>query len=457
MDAGRSIWQTDAVRAARESGDLGAVVRCIRQANHLTLAELAQRCGYSAATISRLERGKQPLSDVRVLRVFAQALRIPPHVLGLVDTPPRTVQARQLTTMVGTTLVPDEETDPMRRRTLLAGLTGLAGSALVGTSMSQLSPGDAVSALESALLGSPLTDGVPVTLPRLRDEVAATRAVFQHGHYAEVATRLPGLLSTAMATRAESSSLDVASVDGQLAGLYTLASELMIKLGQDQLAWTTADRALQAAYGSGDVLNQAVARRAWAIVLRRTGRAETAQRLVIDTAADLQADLHRGPEYLSVYGSLLSTAAYTAAVDGDRDTARTLIGEAVEAADRLGADGNHRFTAFGPTGVGLYRVSIARVLGDSGTAIEVARRINPAAIPVTERRARYWSDVARSFHQWGKHEQCYRALLAAEQAAPDEVRYRKPIQQITTSMLRSPSAQTLPGLHAFARRTGASA
>jgi hypothetical protein len=191
------------------------------------------------------------------------------------------------------------------------------------------------------------------------------------------------------------------------------------------------------------------------IVLRHAGHADTAQRLVVDTAASLQPDLHHGPEYVSVYGSLLSTAAYTSAVDGDRDTARTLIGEAVDAAARLGADGNHRFTAFGPTGVGLYRISIARVLGDYGTAVETAQRINPAGIPLAERRARYWSDIARSFHEWNKPEQCYRALLAAEHASPDEVRYRKPIQRITTSLLQHPTAHTLPGLRAFAARTGA--
>jgi len=141
-------------------------------------------------------------------------------------------------------------------------------------------------------------------------------------------------------------------------------------------------------------------------------------------------------------------------VDGDRGTARTLIGEAVEAANTLGTDGNHRFTAFGPTGVGLYQISIARVLGDYGTAVEAARRIKPAGIPLAERRARYWSDVARSFHEWNKPAQCYRALLAAEQASPDEVRYRKPIQQITTDLLQQSTAHTLPGLRAFAARNG---
>jgi transcriptional regulator with XRE-family HTH domain len=455
MDPTRTNWHTDAVRAAVESGDLGAIVRSVRHANHLTLAEIAKRCGYSTSTLSRMERGKQQLRDVRVLRSLAEALRIPPSLLGLVDTPQQSVRTPLPVARVGVILVPDEETDPMRRRTLLAGLTSLAGTAVLGAAPQSWATGNPVGALERALLNLPTTGGIPAAVPHLRQQVAAARSVFQRGRYTDVAGQLPVLLSTAMATRAEGTSSEhIAAANGLLAELHTLASELMVKLGNDRLAWTSADRALQAAYGADDILTQASARRAWAIVLRRAGHADTAQRLVVDTAASLQADLHHGPEYVSVYGSLLSTAAYTAAVDGDRNTARTLIGEAVDAATRLGADGNHRFTAFGPTGVGLYRISIARVLGDYGTAVEAAQRINPVGIPLVERRARYWSDVARSFHEWNKPQQCYRALLAAENASPDEVRYRKPIQQITTSLLQHPTAHTLPGLSAFAARTG---
>jgi hypothetical protein len=331
----------------------------------------------------------------------------------------------------------------------------LAGTTVLGAPALRGAASDPVAVLERFLLDPSLVTGVPIALPRLRHEVAAVRTTFQQGRYTDVAARLPRLLATAMATGAEGAhEQDRADATGQLAELNVLSSELMVKLGRDRLAWTTADRAVTFATSSGDVLTQAAARRAWAIVLRRDGHAEIAQRQVIDAAAALQPDLHQGPEYLSVYGSLLSTAAYTAAVDDDRGTAHTLITEAVDAAHRLGVDGNHRFTAFGPTGVGLYEISIARVLGDSGTAIEAARRINPAAIAQTERQARYWSDVARAFHQWGKPAQCYQALLAAEQASPDEVRYRQPIQTITASLLKHPTANTLPGLSGFARRTG---
>ncbi|WP_439659526.1 helix-turn-helix domain-containing protein [Lentzea sp. HUAS TT2] len=453
MDRTCAIWDTDEVRAAVDTGDLGAIVRAVRRAIPLTLEELAKRCGYSISTLSRLERGKQPLRDVQVLRSLAAALQIPSSLLGLSDTASRSVRAQRPVARVNVNLAPDEETDPMRRRTLLAGLTGLAGASVLGTGSPVSAEADPVSTLERALLDPPTTSATPVTIAQLQADVAHTRSVYQLGRYTEAATQLPGLVSTAMATRAENE--DTSSANGLLADAYTLASELMVKLDRGQLAWTTADRAMQAAHDSDDLLAQASAHRAWAIVLRRTGHADTAQRLIFSSIGNLQPELHRGPEHLSVYGTLLSTCAYTAAVDGDRNTARSLTAEAVEAAVRLGSDANHRFTAFGPTGVGLYRISVARALGDYGTAIEVAKQINPAAIPLAERRARYWSDVAHAFHEWNKPELSYRALLSAERASQDEVRYRKPIQRITTSLLQHPTARSLPGLHAFARRTGA--
>jgi Helix-turn-helix domain len=457
MDATFMIGRTGMAGATIDIGEVGAVVRSLRRARNLTLAELAVRCGYSVSTLSRMERGKQPLRDVAVLRNLAEALEIPPQVLLMADTRRRCSPSTSPGPVRVNNVVaaPDGEVDPMRRRTLLAGLTGLTGTAVAGGPFRAAAAADPVRVLEDVLLAPSAVSGIPVAIPHLKRDVAAAHSVFQAGRYIEVATRLPALLSSAMATRAELVSGDeIAEVSTQFAEIYLLASELMVKFGRDHLAWTTADRALQAADVSGDILTQAGARRAWAIVLRRSGRAETAQRVITDAAAALQPELGNGPEYLSVYGSLLSTAAYTAAVDGDRDTARTLINEASGAAERLGVDGNYRFRAFGPTGVELYQIGIARVLGDPGTAIETARRINPETMPQAERRARYWTDVARSYHQWGKPEPCYRALLAAEHAAPDEVHHRPRIQQIIASLVRHPTAGNLPGLRAFAARAG---
>jgi len=437
----------------------GEIVRIARTATGWNQAELARRCGYSRSQISRWETGSSPLRDVEILRALAGVLFLPVEVFGLalghcagVSTRPAAAEDHKVS---GDQMPVWEEQDPMRRRTLLAGMSALAGSAVLGpANPAAAAAAHPISALEKQLLVPPLTAGTPVEVARLRQAVAVARSVFARGRYGEVAARLPGLIGAAAATRADPlAGDDTTEAHAQLAELYTLTTDLAIKTGHDRLAWTAADRASQAADASGDLLTQATARRVWAIVLRRAGQADTAQQMVIDTAHALQPTL-RCPEQLSVYGSLLETAAYTAAADGDRDTARTLIAEAVDTAARLGADGNHRYTSFGPTGVGLYQLSIARVMGDSGAAIEHARRINPAAIPSTERRARYWVDVARAYHQWDKPEHCYRALLAAEHASPDEVRYRKPTAAMTTTLLRHPTANRLPGLRNFAQRTG---
>jgi hypothetical protein len=227
----------------------------------------------------------------------------------------------------------------------------------------------------------------------------------------------------------------------------------MVKLNDDPLALTLADRALRSASVGDDPLAVADARRAVATALRRTGRRGTARDLLIAAAHDIEPGGRASPDQLSVFGTLLEVAAYTAAVDGDRHAASHFIGEAKAAAARLGRDANYRFTAFGPANVTLYQVSIAQVLGDSGTAIEHAKTLRPAAIPTAERQGRYWIDVARAYHQWQKAEACYRALLAAERVAPAEVRYRPPVHRMTEDLLRA-DRRHLPGLHTFARRIG---
>ncbi|MEU9115965.1 hypothetical protein AB0D04_30375 [Streptomyces sp. NPDC048483] len=59
--------------------------------------------------------------------------------------------------------------------------------------------------------------------------------------------------------------------------------------------------------------------------------------------------------------------------------------------------------------------------------------------------------MARCFDQWGKPEQCYRALLAAEQAAPQEIR-RGTVKGLAGGLLRHD--RSLPGVRAFAGRAG---
>ncbi|MFE5325375.1 helix-turn-helix domain-containing protein [Embleya sp. NPDC056575] len=64
------------VRQQRQQPGSGARVRQARPARAWTPAELGRRAGYSAAQVSRYERGLAPLTDVTVIRRFAHALEL---------------------------------------------------------------------------------------------------------------------------------------------------------------------------------------------------------------------------------------------------------------------------------------------------------------------------------------------------------------------------------------------
>jgi len=54
----------------------------------------------------------------------------------------------------------------------------------------------------------------------------------------------------------------------------------------------------------------------------------------------------------------------------------------------LGQDGNHLWTAFGPTNVAIHRVASAMDLGDVQVAVDLGPRIDTSNLPV-ERRVRH--------------------------------------------------------------------
>jgi hypothetical protein len=175
-------------------------------------------------------------------------------------------------------------------------------------------------------------------------------------------------------------------------------------------------------------------------------------------ASRLDRDLPgQTPESLSVYGALLLRGAVAAAQGDDRRTAGELLGEAEEAARRLGRDGNYCWTAFGPVNAAVHRVSIAVTLGDAGTAIDAARATPVGAISVTERKATLLIDTARAFLQRGRHENAYRALRAAHQAAPEEVTGRAAIRDLVRDLAATAPVTVRRDASQFAASIGATA
>ncbi|TDC12998.1 helix-turn-helix domain-containing protein, partial [Actinomadura bangladeshensis] len=125
----------------------GQIVRAARQARQMRLVDLGEMCGYSAAQISRLERGQTPLTDITLLRTLAEILDIPPARLGLASdrsaspaTPRHSVRPKGMPQTAHARSVREGEVDeggeddPVRRREFL----GVAGVVLPAAVFSRI-------------------------------------------------------------------------------------------------------------------------------------------------------------------------------------------------------------------------------------------------------------------------------------------------------------------------------
>jgi transcriptional regulator with XRE-family HTH domain len=455
----RSLLASQDIRDAVRHRRYGVLLRRARQARGLTQAQAGKLAGYSGATISRFETGNRRLADIDTLRRLAEALGAAPEVFGL--TPDRrevpggaragAVPGEALLARLVTGLPQDG--DDVRRRDMITSTAALAGAAALGRAPGGTgTPRRPAAGLEDVLYSQ--VDAAPVRPGTLRAAITAARGDFRDARYDRVPAVLPKIIAAAQATRDNAGAGDRAEASGLLADAYSLAADFAVKVNDDPLSWTTSDRALQAAQASGDPLAVADARRAVAVAMRRACHPGRAVDLLARACRDIEPHGSASPDQLATYGNLLTVAAYTAATAGNRHAAGTYMAEAASTAQRLGSTQSSRQPAFGEAGLTLYQVSIAQVLGDSGTAIDHARSIRPADIPTPERQGRYWVDVARAWHQWGKPEACYRALLAAERAAPAEVRCRPPVHRMTEDLLSLDTRSSLPGLRNFARRVG---
>jgi transcriptional regulator with XRE-family HTH domain len=456
-------------RARESSGGWrpGNVVRAARRRSGLTLAELGARTGYSAAQVSRYERGVTPLTDVVVLRRFARALAIPPDALGLAAAPhggagrSRGAAVIAVSSRAASFTVagePGGRDDDVRRRQLLAAL-GAAAAGVVGARVPAVPPpavpGDArigellISRVRDAMLGlAPVPPSV--SAGAVRAGLDGALADFRDSRYSRLAVSLPRLICAGHLLAAGRETQESGAL---LTGVYTLTTRMLIKLDEQQLGWMAADRARVLASGGGDPMAVGEAARNLAVLARKAGWHDQAASIALAAAASpLLSD--SAPRLAAERGLLIQSAAYTAARAGDRDTMRELTGEAAAIAAGLGdrvllRDHGGGFTL---ATVGLHRISAENYAGDPGAAVAAALRIAPGSLPTTERRARYWTDTARAWGNWGRREECVNALLAAEREAPEETHARPAVRDLVSGLLVT--GRVGPELRGLAVRCG---
>jgi transcriptional regulator with XRE-family HTH domain len=446
-DAMTSQWyERPDARQAAARGDYGTVIRLARVAMGLTQRQVGVLAGYSAASISRYETGAIKLTDMATLHQFARVLGVPMGSLGLSG-----VDSALRPRAPGQTVEQGTGHGPQRREVLALGLGAVSGVLLP---VPALGRDDVSSGLDELLFGTPRTDVPVVSNDRLRSMMASAARDFRACRYRELAGRLPEVVRVAEATRDDQPVGSRCAVETVVSDGYALATDVLTKFHEDGAAWATADRAVRAAGAAGDPRALARAQRLAAIVMRRSAHRRQAGAMVVEAArrfASATAFSESGDA--SFYASMLCTASYTAALADQRSTAYGFLDEARQVLAEHGA-GDSGGGGFGTNDVTLYGIGVSRALGDYGSAVDHAGRVRIDLLGSPERRARYWEDVALAWWGRGRRRATFEAMLNAERAAPQEVRYRPWAQHLASRLMTAPGAGHVSGLREFATRAG---
>jgi transcriptional regulator with XRE-family HTH domain len=455
-----SFWLRAEVSTALSNRNIGQLFRLLRKYAAASQTQIGIACGMTQSKVSDIVRGIQQVESLAVFERIADGLEMPGAAritLGLAPQEssclagPRSLDRQD----------EREEQDPVRRRTFV----GLTGASLLGSMFAD--PTGGRSSIDAEPLAPVLTTQVSSAVPASLDappDVAALAAAVNHARrqyqaccYSTLTKYLPGVLTQLHAACVALIGQAQYRAYALSADAHHVAAGLLLKLGDQGLAYLAADRSMRAAQASQEPVTIAASARIITHALMDGGHLPAA----IDTARSYAARLDRDisastPESLSVYGSLLLRGALAAAQRGNRSTAYELLGEAEIAGHRLGMDGNLCWTAFGPTNVKMHRVNVAATLGDAGTAVDVARSIDLTKIVVNERRASLLIDTARAFLQWGKHNKAYLALRAAEQTAPEEVTGRPAVHRLVRELVTTAPPAVKRDAEQFAMRLGVS-
>jgi transcriptional regulator with XRE-family HTH domain len=274
----------------------------------------------------------------------------------------------------------------------------------------------------------------------LRAGVALLWRSYQASRFTEASTIAASMItSDPVSERPATSENDRCEIHRMLALTYHAAAATATKLGAPDLAWVCADRGLAMAEASHDPEATASLLRSVSHVLLSTGRFTAAANTASGAIDRLSARLDTGPVGQSLVGSLHLVAAMAAARSGDGSAARFWLAHARRAAARVGADGNHLWTAFGPSNVAIHELSVMVELGDLSAASRATPLPATCRLPL-ERRIRHDLEVAKIWSATGKAAEAVELVAADARRAPDHVRHHYLTRELVTTWNHSPVA-----------------
>ncbi|HEV2782363.1 MAG TPA: helix-turn-helix transcriptional regulator [Actinophytocola sp.] len=309
----------------------------IRKARDLSQEQLAAAAGVAVDTVARIERGERQTTRPSTVNKLAAALGVSPAMLLGILPPVRgpdgvgVVELRQAITAT-------EE---------IPGLADFTETAEV------------------------------LPLEVLAGTAHRAWRAYVDGRHGELLHALPTLLVDARRLAHASSDDAKAAAHRVLSTAYRLGAGIAGRFGLDDLAWTSAERALHTArLSDAPDLETAVSLRYLVWTLVRQGRPDEAERVAVRAAERIEPRmLDKDPDRAGVFGNLLFNAASAALRAGRGERANDLLAVAHAAAVRAGRDRASEAAIFGPRVAALQVVDQTVRLGDPETALRLAERL----------------------------------------------------------------------------------
>ncbi|MFC9977766.1 helix-turn-helix domain-containing protein [Spirillospora sp. NPDC127200] len=381
--------------------EVGRNVRAARRYRGMSLETLAGLVGRSKGWLSKVENGRARLERRSDIRAIAEALEVSAD--DLLGEPAPAIRAADRL-------------------------------------------GD-VTRLRESLLNSALDDP-PDVRPRPLDALAELIAgpISRHRRAAEGAallTVLPGVLDELHVHAAAGGADQARSID-LLVDMCTSATFVARHLGQIDLAWIAADRAVRAA----ELLDDPVTRGAatFAAAHSRPSAALSRPLRTAGRSADaldgLVASSRRAAE---VAGMLHLSAALAARVTGDHATAADRLAEAGRLAGRTGEHAD-AWQSFGPANVGTWCALLAVEAGEPERALAAVRSVDVAALPSKGRRAALAVEEARALAMLHRDQDAARALRRAERLSVVRVHRAPLVRDLVADLYQRAPGRELRGL-----------
>lgn len=378
-----------------EDWSVGQRIAAHRARRNMTQEQLAGLVGISLSLMKKIESGVRPVTKFSTLVLFAQALRI-----------------RDMRELTGVPL-------PM----VADGIHGHPAADDVRMAMTEY----VVGAVE------------PRRVARLSGDIERAWEVWQTAspwRYSQVGQYLPGLIREARHA--------VQAVDGEdkrralqeTSKLYHLVRTWTKRVGEHELSWLAADRAISAALEAHDSASAGAGSWNLAMILSAKGYTENASAIVRQAIERMAPNIADADDaWLAVWGGLHLLAATESARLDQASEAERFLNTARPIADRLG-ETNHYRMVFGPTNVVLHRLSTLVELGRTRDALSVAEGISVTATHSVERRLTYYLDTARSYARSKNDLAAVHMIQRMHQESPEELYFNSTVRETLRELMR---------------------